>query len=242
MKSLRLLFLLLILANAAVLAWQTGPFGGDDGREPQRLDDQRNADKLRLVTAKDADDNTKASTADTPPPQDAAVSPPASPQAAAETAKAGPLCRLLTGFKLADARQWTTAIANKLPEAKLTVQPTDAAASYEVLIAALAGRDGVDAKLKELKALGITAQPRTVPDGPDKFALVFASHGSEAEAKSALQGLMEKGVRTARVVPRFGANALATVEVRNLDAAHLKDLKEQLAGRNDVRISECQEH
>jgi hypothetical protein len=51
-SGLRLVFFLLVFANAAFFAWSQGYLGGADaGREPQRLGAQIAADKLRVVAA-----------------------------------------------------------------------------------------------------------------------------------------------------------------------------------------------
>ena len=241
MKALRLVFFLLLLANVAFLAWQQG-FADDQhaDREPQRLAQQQSPEKLTLLRPKET------ATASADPATTTAPSPamPATPGISATatvpaTPPAPSLCRALSGFKLAEARQWVAVTAPKVPDIKFSVVPGEAASSYDVLIAALAGKEGVENKLKEVKALGITSPIRTVVDGPDKFALVFASLPTEAEAKTYLQGLMDKGIKTARVVGRIPPSASAQVEIRNLDEARLKNLKEQLASRSDIRIGEC---
>ena len=48
----RLAFLLLVLANLAFFVWAAGYLGGtDEGREPDRLRNQINPDKLRIAVA-----------------------------------------------------------------------------------------------------------------------------------------------------------------------------------------------
>lgn len=246
MKALRLVFFLLLLINVAFLAWQQG-FADQPptDREPQRLLQQQSPEKLTVLLPKESTPPptvalTAVSAPAAAPATLATTSSPPAPQPAAEAAKPAPvLCRALSGFKLAEARQWVAVTAPKVPDIKFSVVPGEAASSYDVLIAALAGKEGAENKLKEVKALGITTPVRTVVDGPDKFALVFASLPTEAEAKAYLQGLMDKGVKTARVVGRIPPSASAQVEIRNLDEARLKNLKEQLANRSDIRIGDC---
>ena len=48
--AIRLFFFLLVFANLLFFAWAQGHFGAtDDNREPQRLAEQLQADKLRIV-------------------------------------------------------------------------------------------------------------------------------------------------------------------------------------------------
>ena len=265
MKALRLTFFLLVLANGFLFAWNQGHFGSDDeGREPQRLNEQKAADKLHLVTDHAASapvaDGTKSATAEAaqaapastpatvPSASGAPSTPPASVSAADKTAdkstalvadKPVVSCRLLTGFKLAEARQWVAANSAKLAESKLAVSPVGAASSFDVMIPSLAGRDAADTKQKEVRALGITLPLRTIADGPDKLALVFTTVSTETEAKDYLQALQDKGVRSARVVPRLAPTAPAQIEVRNLDAARTKTLKDLLANRSDIHGADC---
>lgn len=247
MSFLRLCFLLLVLANLLMYAWGQGYWGGgEDGREPQRLDEQKAAELLRIVPSGDGAQTAPALSAVAPaaalsataaaPATVADVGKPAALVAPAPTAAS---CRLLSGFKLADARQWVAANGAKMADLKFSVVPGEAPASYDVLIAALLGKEGAEAKLKEVKALGVATPVRTVPDGPEKFALVFATLPSETEARSLLQELMGKGVKTARVVARIPPTAPAQVEVRAADGGKVKDLKELLAGRSDIHSGDC---
>ena len=267
MKALRLVFFLLVLANIFLFAWNQGHFGNDDeGREPQRLNEQKAADKLHIIPdhASPVTDAAKPATAEvaqaTPALPPTAVAPAASAPSsttatsvttAATTDKAPdkptalaadkPVssCRLLTGFKLGEARQWVAANSAKLADSKFAVSPVGAASSFDVMIPALAGRDAADTKQKEIRALGITLPQRTIADGPEKLALVFTTVNTETEAKDYLQALQDKGVRSARVVPRLVPTAPAQIEVRNLDAARTKTLKDLLAARSDIHGADC---
>lgn len=244
MKALRLIFFLLLLFNVAFLAWQQGVTSEQDSeREPQRLSQQQSPEKLIVLLPRDVQAPAGDLVATVSPPAATPVSsaPATAPTpSAVDAAKPAPiLCRALSGFKLAEARQWVAVTAPRVHDIKFSVVPDEAASSYDVLIAALAGKDGAESKLKEIKALGINTPIRTIVDGPDKFALVFATLPTEAEAKTYLQSLTDKGIKTARVVGRIPPTALAQVEMRNLDEARLKNLKEQLASRSDIRIGEC---
>jgi len=247
MKALRILFALLVLINLLVFAWHQSTLGNDDeSREPQRLTEQKDADKLKLL-AKDADaaDPSKAPASLTSAPASAPGAEHSSTAATAQSPAANPetkpaaLCRLVSGFKLAEAKQWADASAGPHPELKFLVTPLVAAGTYDVLIAGLPGRDAAETKLKEVRALGITASVRTVADGGGRVALIFTSVASESEAKDYLQALQEKGVRSARVFSRPAPATSAQVEITNLDQNSLKAIKDKLANRSDLRIGDC---
>lgn len=247
MKVLRILFALLVLINLLVFAWHQNTLGNDDeSREPQRLTEQKDADKLKLL-AKDAEpaDSNKAPSSLTSAPVSAPAatlsSTATAPQPLAASPETKPLaiCRLVSGFKLAEAKQWADTSAGPHPELKFLVTTVVAAGTYDVLIAGLPGRDAAETKLKEIRALGITAPVRTAADGGGRVALIFTSVASESEAKDYLQALQEKGVRSARVFSRPAPPTSAQVEISNLDQNSLKAIKDKLASRSDLRIGDC---
>ena len=52
---MKLAFLILVLANLALLAWQQGVFGryADSGREPERVGRQIEAERFRVLSEKE---------------------------------------------------------------------------------------------------------------------------------------------------------------------------------------------
>lgn len=52
---MKLAFLILLLLNLALLAWQQGAFGrfADSGREPERIARQIQADRFRVLSEKE---------------------------------------------------------------------------------------------------------------------------------------------------------------------------------------------
>ncbi len=123
---IRLFFFLLVLANLIFLAWAQGYFGpSDDSREPQRLAQQFQPEKLRILRH---------------------VQAPA-------VKKDDPVCRLIDGLTVADAEALKTAVdafggaAKILPLAEPTL--------HLVLIADLANKAAVDKKSAELARFGV---------------------------------------------------------------------------------------
>ncbi|HEX5394207.1 MAG TPA: hypothetical protein VFW68_13040 [Rhodocyclaceae bacterium] len=218
MKLLRLSVFFLILANLILFAWGQGYLGArDTGREPERLEEQKSPEKLKVV-ASGSDESATA-------------------PAAVEADSGNSECRRAVGFAPADVKTWITAAQEKLPKAKLNLLP--GVASFDVAIVGLRAGAAAEAKQKELRDLGIDGASRLIKEGPERVSLLFNSFATEAEAKAYLLGLNGKGVRTARVVAHPAA-ASAQVEVVGADAAQLKEL---LAGRDDnVRIEECPAH
>lgn len=124
--SIRPIFFLLVLANLVVFVWTQGYFGdSDNGREPQKLDQQLHPEKLRIVRI--------AQTA---------------PVSKEESA-----CRVINGLSVANAEALKTAVAAAGAEARIV--PQDEPALHLVLIGDLANKAAADKKLAELARLGI---------------------------------------------------------------------------------------
>lgn len=123
---IRLFFFLLVFVNLIFFAWAQGYFGAtDDSREPQRLAQQLQAEKLRIV----------------PGVQAPAVK------------KEEPVCRLVNGLTMADAEALKTAVEAFGGEAK--VLPREEPALHLVLIAELANKAAADKKSAELTRFGV---------------------------------------------------------------------------------------
>ena len=122
---IRLFFFLLVFANLIFFAWAQGYFGAtDDSREPQRLTQQLQAEKLRVVR------DVKA------------------PAAKREE----PVCRLINGLTVAEAEALKTAVEAFGGAAKIL--PQEEPALHLVLIADLANKAAADKKSAELTRFG----------------------------------------------------------------------------------------
>lgn len=123
---IRLFFFLLVFANVIFFAWAQGFFGAtDDSREPQRLAQQFQAEKLRIVRDVQA--------------------PPAK--------KEEPVCRLISGLTVAEAGALKTAVEAFGGAAKLL--PQEEPRLHLVLIADLANKAAADKKSAELTRFGV---------------------------------------------------------------------------------------
>lgn len=123
---IRLFFFLLVLANVIFFAWAQGYFGAtDDSREPQRLAQQLQAEKLHILR------DVKA--------------PPAKTEE--------PVCRLINGLNVAEAEALKTAVEAFGGAAK--VLPQQEPALHLVLIGELANKAAADRKSAELTRFGV---------------------------------------------------------------------------------------
>jgi len=133
---LRIGFFLLVLANLVFFAWTQGYLGGsDENREPQRLEQQLHADKLRVVR-----------------------------QAAQPSAKAEEkACRIINGLTPANAEALQAAATAAGIETR--VQPLAEPPLHLVIIGDLANKAAADKKIAELTRLGVQEHNLVALDG-----------------------------------------------------------------------------
>ena len=177
---LRLLVLLLLLANAAFFAWSHGLLlawgvGPTQQSEPQRLQQQLRPEAVRVLSASELKEaETLAAQGPRPPEclQTAALDP----------AQVGPL--------RAQLDTW--------PSGSWTLEPVTEPARWIVYMGKYPDVEQVARKRAELRQLGISfespANPQLEP------GLSLGSFPTEAAATAQRDVLADKGVRTARVV------------------------------------------
>lgn len=157
--ALRISFYLLVFANLVFYAWSQGHFGAvDENREPQRLTQELQAEKLRLL-----------------------------PRSAAPAARTGePTCRLVSGLVMADAEALKSAMVAAKLDAQ--IQPLPEPRVHLVVIADLGNKAVAEKKAAELTRLGITNQETvTLEDGRNEIVLGrFADEAAARELLSAL--------------------------------------------------------
>lgn len=141
--ALRISFYLLIFVNLVFYAWSQGYFGAvDENREPQRLAQELQAEKLRLV-----------------------------PLARAAAAKAEEsACRLVSGLAMTEAETLKAAMTAAKLDAQ--IQPLPEPRIHLVVITELANKAAAEKKAAELTRLGITNQETVaLEDGRHEIVL-----------------------------------------------------------------------
>jgi hypothetical protein len=207
---LRLLLILLLLANGLFWAWSQGllaPIGlaPQPQREPQRLALQVAADKLRLLPTIEV----PRSNATAPVSASAPLTP--APAAASALAASGTSCMQTPLMSGAAASAAESALANALPS-KPWQRVTGATEGqpFAVAMTGLVGQALVT-KQRELDRLSINHEPLATPAG-SVGGLVLGRFATQAQANAALAALARQGVRTARVVTL--AESSANVRLR----------------------------
>jgi hypothetical protein len=202
---LKLIFALLVAANVALFAYGKGYLGQFSGneREPARLQQQLNADKLQLVNAAKAE---AAAAALAPPP------------AVPRDEPATIACLEVGNFVLADARKFEErlaplALGDRQQRRNL---PGQEISSYIVHIPPQGSRAAADKKADELRALGITNFFVMNDSSPLRWGISLGVFRTEAAAQSQLATLNKQGVQGARVAPRYTANKQLFYQFREI--------------------------
>jgi hypothetical protein len=218
---LRVLVLLLALANAGYYAWSQGVLrdwglGPGSSAEPQRLQQQIKPDAVRILPASEARRPA--------PPASAAAS--ATVSAAAlktECLLAGPIVEA----KLASVKDalaaWPAGSWNLVP----VVQP----ASWVVYMGKYAGVEQLARKKAELRERGVAFDDIGEPSLQPGISL--GRFTSEAEATKRLQALAQSGVHTAHVVqehPEMSSQQLTLPAVDDALRPRVEALRPVLEG------------
>ena len=210
---LKLIFWSLLCINGLLFAYGQGYLGNFPGneREPARLRNQVNADKLTLVSSASAIALAAA------PKEEAA--PPAPPTLA---------CIEIGPFNAAEAKRFESLLAPlDLGKRKSTINvPSTEITSHIVYIPSLGSKENADKKAAELKNMGVSNYFIMNDNSPMKWAISLGVFKSENAAKTLLAALNKQGVSSAKIVGR-GSNATRlNYQLRDID----QDTKAKIEG------------
>lgn len=225
---LRLLVLLLALANVAYFAWSQGalaPLGMAPSvqTEPQRLATQIRPEAIRLLTADEALQIENSSSA---------ARPGNGASAAADADAAAPECLQAGLFNEQQTTALRASLEKALPAGSWQFESSAEPARWIVYMGKYANEDALAKKRSELRQLGVAF--RSVNNEALAPGLALASFAQQAEADKELARIATKGVRTARVVQERAEARGQILKLAAVDAAlraQLDALKPQLEGK-----------
>lgn len=218
---LKFIFWSLLCINGVLLAYSQGVLGNFKGneREPARLKNQLNTDKLVLVAAARA-----------------SVPAPASDQPAALTA-----CIELGNLGLAEARRFEAKLAPLDLGERLARQAagmTDPT-SHIVYIQPQGSREAAERKAVELKGLGVTNYFIMSDSSPLKWGISLGVFKSEAAAQTLLAALGKQGVQGVRMIARGAQVNKLAFRFRAIDAATRAKIDAAAAGFTALESRNC---
>lgn len=202
---LKLIFALLLAANVALFAYGKGYLGQFSGneREPARLQQQLNTNKLQLISASKAEAAAAAIAPPPPVPRD-------EPAAIA--------CLEAGNFVLADARKFEERLAplqlgDRQQRRNL---PGQEISSYIVHIPPQGNRAAAEKKADELRTLGVTNFFVMNDSSPLRWGISLGVFRTEAAAQAQLAALVKQGVQSARVAPRYTGSKQLIYQFRDI--------------------------
>ena len=201
---LKLIFWSLLCINGLLLAYGQGYLGNFKGneREPARMRNQVNADKLVLVSSASA-------TAQAAAPKEEPA--PAAPEALA--------CIEIGPFNAAEAKRFDTQLARlELGKRISTINvPSTEITSHIVFIPSLGSKENADKKAAELKNMGVSNYFIMNDNSPMKWAISLGVFKSENAAKTLLAALNKQGVTSAKIVGRGTSATRLNYQLRDID-------------------------
>jgi hypothetical protein len=233
---LRLLILILLLANVLYYAWSQGQlaalgYAPATQSEPQRVKNQIKPEALKILSAEEAKSANKP--ADAPPPAPAPA-PDAAPAAPTSQAPQGPATECLQAgiFTAPQIVALRTALDKALPAEAWALEDASENGRWLVYMGKYSDAAAVQKKLAELRSLEIAAEPLDNPTLQPGISL--GNFDALALAQEKLAQLTRRGVRTARVVedkPPVTGQRLKLPQIDEALRTRLDALKPALAGK-----------
>ncbi len=205
---LKFLFWILLLANVGLFAYERGYLAAllPDGREPQRMAHQLNADNVKPIPP------DVAEAVELKPAADAATD-------SAESKPGDAACGEIAGFDQAAARRFDGAVQALALGDKLSSREVEEAAHNIVYIPSQGSKDGADKKAAELRHLGITDFYVIQDAGELRWGISLGVFKTEESARALLATLSQKGVHSARLGTHSVNSTKVIYQVRGLDAS-----------------------
>lgn len=208
---MRLLFLIIVLANVAFFAWTRYYGPSQAAADAAPLARQVEPEKLKII-----------------PPRE--LPPPSLKPAAASFANG---CLEWGSFTLADFPRAQKALEPLALGSRLGQRRTEEAAGWWVFLPSQGSRQAALKKAAELKALAVEDYFVVQEEGEFRWAVSLGVFRSEEAAQARLAALRERGVRSAQVGPRETLVPKVWLQVSGIDGAlesRLMDIARQVEG------------
>jgi hypothetical protein len=222
---LKLFFWLLLFANVAAFVLNLGAStAAESGKEPDRIANQLNAERITLRNAEPPASAPvpvvaassemvqppqqtvvpPAQQAPQPDPQQAAVGQPAPEQPAPQQTAAAPqriACLEIGDFSGADIRRFEARLAELQLGDRLSRRTAREISSYIVFIPSQGSQEAALGKVAELQAIGITDY-FVIQEGPLQWGISLGVFKNEEASRTHLALLKRRGVDAARIAAR----------------------------------------
>lgn len=233
---LKFVFWILLALNGVMFAYGRGYLGkiNAEEHEPARVKNQLEPQRVKLLSAEDAQAagaSTPAASAETAA---SAAAPQAAPAAAVACTEVGPL-------SASDAHRFDTRVARLelgTKQSQSTV-PYQEVTSRLVYIPGQGSKEAADKKAAELRALGVTNFFVISTDSPYKWGISLGLFKSESSAQAMLASLSRQGVHSARIAPRGPMGTRTVYQFRGIDAATRAKIVEIADRYDSADVKSC---
>jgi len=229
---MRVLFLLLLLANLAFFAWNRYLSPVDPGTDGRPMRSQ--LDPAKVVVLPESATRTVAA----PKPRPEPPATPA-PPAAAAPAPAAAACVEWGSFTLADAPGAEKALEPLQLGGRLSQRRVEELAAWWVYMPPQGNRANALKKTAELKGLGIEEWFVVADEGRWRWAISLGVFRTEEAARNRLESLRAKGVRTAQVGERELQVPKIWLQARNPEPWQASRLRDIARGFPGSEVRDC---
>ncbi len=207
---MKLAFLLLLLANLALFAWQRGVFGPvlEAGREPQRIAHQVAAEKLRVLT----------------PEQLAGLRSTAKSTTSGAAGK--PACLEFGDFDEGSLARVQARLAALTLGDRLQARPVDGPGWFVVYVPPLSSRAEAERIAQDLRNRGVRDFVLMGENSAMRNGIALGSFRDQELAQRHAADLERRGVKGVRVSDRASTTEATRFEIRDVDAALAQQLAE----------------
>ena len=206
---MKLAFLLFVLINVLLFAWQHGVFGRfvEGGREPERLARQVEPERIRVLTERDVQKLRER----------------ASQAAATVDLTVAQGCVEFGDFAPAEVARAEKTLA-ALASVKQSARTLEAPGWYMVYLPPQKTRADADRRAEELRQLGVKDFLVMGENSPIRFGIALGSFRDAEAARGQLAALERLGVKGARVTEKPSTVTVTRFQLRELDATSARQL------------------
>lgn len=208
---MKLAFLLLVLVNVVLFAWQQGTFGrfAERGREPERVARQVEPERVRVLTEKDV----QALRERAAPPPGSAVG-----------LNAAQACFEFGDFGAGDSARVERALLALSPAVKVSARQVEVPGWIMVYLPPHQTAAEAERRADELRRLGVTDLQVLGESAPLKFGISLGSFRDPNAARARVAALEALGVKGVRTGERPSTAVLTRFQLRDLDAGAVQQL------------------
>lgn len=207
---MKLAFLLLVLVNVLLFAWQHGVFGryGNGGREPERVARQVEPERIRVLTEKDVQTLRER----------------AKQNSGVLDLNLAQACVEYGDFSAGEAARAEKALAALPAAVKVSTTAVEAPGWYMVYLPPFKTLADAERRAEDLRKLGVRDLLVMNENSAMKFGISLGSFRDPNTAKAHLAALEKTGIKGVRIADRPSTITLTRFQLRDLDATAAQQL------------------